>query len=99
MEEELPFTKFQGLVELQTRNGLKFGSAEKLNDKTCSEMTNVTAAVIVDCLTDYFKECNFITASADTSEACKTSDEELVFRKVIIKRYGGVVPCCFLLMC
>ena len=33
VEEELVFTKLQGLAELQMRNGLKFGSADKLNDK------------------------------------------------------------------
>ena len=82
------------------RNDLKFGSADKLNDKACSEIVNVIVAVIVACLTDYFKECNFITASADASEACKTSEEkELVFGKVIIKGHNGVVPCCFLLKC
>ena len=100
VHEELTFTKLQGLVEFQMRNGLKFGSADKLNDKACSEIVNVIATVIVDCLTDYFKECNFITASADASEARKTSEEkELVFGKVIIKGYNGVVPCCFLLKC
>ena len=86
VDEELTFTKLQGLVELQMRNDLKFGSADKLNDKACSEIVNVIATVIVDCLTDYFKECNFITASTDTCEAHKTSEEkELVFQKVMIQ--------------
>ena len=86
VEEELAFTKLQGLVELQMHNGSKFGSADKLNDKACSEIVNVIATVIVDCLTDYFKECNFITASTDTCEAHKTSEEkELVFQKVMIQ--------------
>ena len=81
-------------------NGLKFGSSDKLNNKACSEIVNVIAAVIVDCLMDYFKDCNFIRASADASEAHKTSEEkELVFGKVIIKGYNGSVPCCFLLKC
>ena len=57
----------------------------------------VIAALIVGCLTHYFKECNFIIASADSSEAYKTSEErELVFGKVIIKGYNGVIPWCFL---
>ena len=50
--------------------------------------------------TDYFKECNFITTSADAGEARKMSEEtELVFGKVIIKGYNRVIPCCFLLKC
>ena len=37
MEEELAFIKLQGLVELQIRNGLKFVSVDKLNDKAYSK--------------------------------------------------------------
>lgn len=35
--------------------------------KACSEIVHVIVAVIVDCLTKHF-ECNFITASTNTSE-------------------------------
>ena len=93
-------------------HGLKFGSVDKLNNKACSEIVNVIAAVIMDCLTDYFKECNFntasanfkecsfITASANARETCKMSKKkQLVFGEVIIKGCNGVVPYCFLLKC
>ena len=99
-KKNLRLQNSKGLVELQMFNGLKFGSVDKLNDKVCSEIVNVIAAVIVGCLTDYFKEYNFITASVGASEPRKTSEEkELVFGKVIIKGYNGAVPCCFLLKC
>ena len=110
MEKKLAFAKLQGLFELQMHHDLKFGSVDKLNNKACSEIVNVIAAVIMDCLTDYFKECSFntasanfkecsfITASANARETCKMSKKkELVFGEVIIKGYNGVVPCCFLL--
>lgn len=47
------FTKLQGLVEIQIRNGLKFGSTDKLKGKACSEIVNAIAAVIVHYLRDY----------------------------------------------
>ena len=72
-KKNLRLQNSKGLIELQMPNCLKFGSVDKLNDKACSEIVNVIAAVIVGCLTDYFKECNFITASAGASEARKTS--------------------------
>lgn len=53
VEEESVFTKHQGLVEIHIRNGLKFGSTDKLNGKACSEIVNAIAAVIVDYLRDY----------------------------------------------
>ena len=36
-KEELPFSKFQGLIDLQKKNGLE-RSSTYANDKSCAEM-------------------------------------------------------------
>ena len=43
-KEELPFSKFQGLINLQKKNGLEISSTYA-NDKSCAEMVSVLGKV------------------------------------------------------
>ena len=100
VEEELAFTKLKGLMELQMRNGIPFGTVDKVNNKSCREMVDIISEVIMDIMKGYFEKGNFLSMSGDASEARKTAEEkELVFGKLLVNGHNGFVPCTFLLKC
>ena len=100
VEEELAFTKLKGLMNLQMRNGLRFGTTDKTNNESCREMVDILADVIRDVIKGFFADGHFLSLSGDASEARKTSEEkELVFGKIMVKGHTGFVPCTFLLKC
>ena len=100
VEEELAFNKLKGLMDLQMRNGVRFGTTDKINNFACVEMVDIICEVIVDMMKGFFKNANFVSLTGDASEARKTSEEkELVYGKLLVEGFKGYVPCTFLLRC
>ena len=86
VEEELPFCKLESLMSLQMKNGLRFGTTDKINVKACAEMVEVISEVVCKIIKEYLGKSKFMLVSCDASETGKTSEEkELVYAKILIK--------------
>ena len=81
-KEELPFSKFEGLLALQGKNGVEINSTYS-NDKSCSEMVSVIGKVCKDQLTKEVTETNYISVMADGATDVGRVENETVY-------------CCFL---
>lgn len=100
LEEELPFTKLESLVELQKKSGAKISSSDKLNSHTATEMATILCEVMTSDIKTICQEGKFASLTGDGSEARKTSEaKELVFLKLLAKGWNGYVPVTFLLKC
>lgn len=85
---------------MQERNGLKICSNTKTSCQACVEFLEALAFVIKEKTKECISNSNFLTISADGSEARKTREEkELVFGKVCVKSEAGLVPLTLLLKC
>ena len=100
IEEEMAFQKLKPLMELQMKNGVKFGLTDKCDAKACAEFIDVLLEVVQNFMKKFIGNSKFISLSGDASEARKTSSEkELVFCKILVKGFNGYIPCTFLLKC
>ena len=99
VEEEIAVTKLKSLITLPMKNGLKFGSTDKWNNKTFREIVDILAKVIRDFMKGYFAEGNFLALSGDASESRKTEEKKLVFRKILVNGKNGFAQCMFFLKC
>ena len=98
--EEMAFQKLKPIMELQMKNGVKFGSTDKCDAKACAEFIDVLLEVVQNFMKKFIGNSKFIPLSGDASEARKTSSEkELVFCKILVKGFKGYIPCTFLLKC
>ena len=99
-EEELAFTKFEPLVKLQMKSGIRVSSYDKLNSATATEMATILCEIISQEITKYCTTGCFMSVSGDASEARKTAEaKELVFVKLLAKGDNGFLPVSFLLKC
>ena len=73
--EKLPFCKLESLMSLQMKNGLRFGTADKINVKACAEMVDFISEVVREIIKEYLGKSKFMSVSCDASEARKTSEE------------------------
>lgn len=62
--EELPSSKFEVLLALQKKNGLKI-NYPYANDKSCAELASVVGKVFKDQLTKEVTETNYISVVID----------------------------------
>ena len=93
--EEISFSKFSSLVDLQKKNGVKFLDG-KANRKSCAVMIDFLASVVKEDLQDLLGTSNFLSALCDGSEAKKTKlEKELVYAKVV----KNGIPICIFLKC
>ena len=67
VKEELPFSKCEGLVSPQKKNGLEINMTYA-NDQSRAKMVSVVVNMYKDQLTDEFRRTNYISMMAD----CKT---------------------------
>ena len=67
VKEELPFSKCEGLVSPQKKNGLEINMTYA-NDQSRAKMVSVVVNMYKDQLTDEFRRTNYISVMAD----CKT---------------------------
>ena len=63
-KEELPSSKFEVLLALQKKNGVKM-KYTYANDKSCAEMASVVGKVFKDQLTKEVTEMNYISVVID----------------------------------
>ena len=63
-KEELPFSKFQGLINLQKNNGLEIMTTYA-NDRTCAEMVSVLGKMFKEKTAHEINQTNYISVMAD----------------------------------
>ena len=85
VEDELPY-KLESLMSLQMKNGLRFGTIDKINVKACTELVDVISEVVREIIKEYLGKSKFMLMCCDASEARKTSEEkELIYATILIK--------------
>ena len=85
VKQERPFTDFEGLVDLQKTNGIKFEEG-KLNDKACASFISYMADTMREDISAILGSLNFYATAEDGSQARKTgSEKELVYMKTVIR--------------
>lgn len=77
-KEELPFSKFQGLIELQKKNGLEVMSTYA-NNKTCGEMVSVLGKMFKEETVREINQNNYISIMADGATDAGGLENETVF--------------------
>ena len=76
--ENLAFSKFKGLCDLQEKNGLDFGSQYK-NDKACRDFVEHIAAVEKEQSQEEIKNARFLCVLADGSTDKSITEQESVY--------------------
>lgn len=77
-KEELPFSKFPGLINLQKKNGLQISSTYA-NDKSCAEMVSVLGKVFKERTVSEVNQSNYISVIADGATDAGGLENETVF--------------------
>ena len=77
-KEELPFSKFEGLISLQKKNGVEFNSTYA-NDKSCAQMVSVLGKVFKERLTAEVNSKNYISVMADGATDAGGMENETIF--------------------
>lgn len=77
-KEELPFTKYEGLLSLQKKNGLEINMTYA-NDKSCTKRVSVIGTVFKDDLTDEITKVNYISVMADGATDAGGLENETVY--------------------
>ncbi len=90
--EELPFSKFQAIANLEIRHGVKLGTAY-LNDKGCKTFTNCISETILEDLVGELNECPYLTILVDGSTDVSVQEKELIY---VFYVYSGQVRFSFL---
>lgn len=81
-KEELPFSKYEGLLSLQKKNGLEINMTYA-NDKSCAKMVSVIGNVYKDLLTDEITRTNYISVMADGATDTGGLENETVYARFI----------------
>lgn len=81
-KEELPFTKYKGLVQLQKKNGLEIG-VTYANDTKCAEMTGVIGKLLADDVSKKLKEAHFISVLIDGASDVSGIENETIHCKMV----------------
>ena len=99
-EEELACRKLPAITHHVEKQGVKFGSDDKITRKTCTEMVDIIAELLLQTLHDISAKGKYVSQTGDGSEAWKTGEEkELVYGKVLLKGYQIFLPGTFFLAC
>ena len=89
-KEELPFSKFEGLLSLQRKNGVILNNTQA-NKKSCAELVSFLSDGFRDDLTRELNSKNYFSLMADgTADFGGTENETVVCRFV---RDGVPVNC------
>lgn len=81
-KEELPFSKYEGLLSLQKKNGLEINMTYA-NDKSCAKMVLVIGNVYQDQFTDEVTRTNYISVMADGTTDAGGLENETVYTRFI----------------
>ena len=68
-EEELTFRKLSVFIHHVEKQGVKFRSNDKITRKTCTEIFNNIAEVLLQTLWDFFTKAKYVSLTGDDSEA------------------------------
>ena len=101
-EEELALRKLPVIIHHVEKQGVKVTKKKLkyLNKKTCTEMVDIIAEVLLQTLRDFFGKAKYISLTGHGSEVWKTGEEkELVYGKVLLKGYQGFVSGTFFIAC
>lgn len=82
-KEEIPFSKFQGLIYLQKKNGLELTSTYA-NNKTCVEMVSVLGKLFKEETTRDINKSNYISVMADGATDAGGLENETVFCRYVL---------------
>ena len=81
-KEELPFTKYAGLIQLQKKNGLDVG-VTYANDMKCAEMTEITGKRLADDLSIKLNNAHFISVLIDGASDVSGTENETIHCKMV----------------
>ena len=81
-KEELPFTKYSGLLQLQKKNGLDVGLTYA-NDMKCAEMTEIIGKHLAEDLSIKLKNSHFISVLIDGASDVSGTENETIHCKMV----------------
>ena len=82
-KEEIPFSKFQGLTDLQKKNGLDLTSTYA-NNKTCVEMVFILGKMFKERTAREINKSNYISVMADGATDAGGLENETVFCRYVL---------------
>lgn len=82
-KEEIPFSKFQGLIDLQKKNGLDLTSTYA-NNKTCVEMVFILGKMFKERTAREINKSNYISVMADRATDAGGLENETVFCRYVL---------------
>ena len=92
-EEELACRKLPAITHHVEKQGVKFGSDDKITRKTCTEMVDIIADLLLQTLHDISAKGKYVSLTGDGSETWKTGEEkELVLWQGFVKRLSNFSP-------
>ena len=77
-KEEMPFTKYPAIVELEKRHGVSLGSTYGTEHK-CQEFTNTFGDCLQDDTLDEIRASRFVTVSLDGSTDSRVQEKEMIY--------------------
>ena len=81
-KEKIPFSKFQGLINLQRKNGLELTSTYA-NNKTCTEMVSVVGKMFKEGTAAEINQVSYISVMADGATDAGGIENETVFCRYV----------------
>ena len=81
-KEELPFSKFHGLIDLQKKNGIQLTSTYA-NDRACAQMISVIGKLAKEDLAAEIGKKNYISVMADGATDAGGIENETVFCRFV----------------
>ena len=82
-KEEIPFSKFQGLIDLQKKNGLDLTSTYA-NNKTCVEMVFILGKMFKERTAREINKSNYISVMTDGATDAGGLENETVFCRYVL---------------
>ena len=77
-KEEMPFTKYPAIVELEKRHGVSLGSTYGTEHK-CQEFTNTFGDCLQDDTLDEIRASRFVTVSLDGSTDSRVQEKKMIY--------------------
>ena len=93
-EEELACRKLPAITHHVEKQGVKFGSDDKITRKTCTEMVDIIADLLLQTLHDISAKGKYVSLTGDGSETWSW-----FYGKVLLKGYQIFLPGTFFLAC
>lgn len=82
-KEEIPFSNFPGLIDLQIKNGLELTCAYA-NNKTCVEMVSILGKMFEEVTAGETSKSNYISVMADGATDAGGLENESVFCRYVL---------------